>query len=60
MRKETTLGTIVWYVISTLIAVVMLFPIYWMFMVSLKLPEEIFKSPPMTTAARPPCSRRCR
>lgn len=47
MKKETVLGTIVWYVSSTLIAIVMLFPIYWMFMVSLKLPEEIFKSPPV-------------
>ena len=47
MKKDTLLGHIVWYAISTLILIVMLFPIYWMFMVSLKLPEEIFKSPPI-------------
>lgn len=47
MKKNTALGHVVWYAISTLILVVMLFPIYWMFMVSLKLPEEIFKSPPI-------------
>ena len=31
----------------------MLFPIYWMFMVSLKLPEEIFKSPPVWFPTKP-------
>ena len=31
----------------SVILIVVLFPIYWMFMVSLKLPEEIFKSPPV-------------
>jgi multiple sugar transport system permease protein len=42
-----------WYAASLLILAVMLFPIYWMFMVSLKRPEEIFKSPPVWFPAQP-------
>ena len=37
---------IVWYLASTAIAAVFLFPVYWMFAVSLKTPREIFKFPP--------------
>ena len=47
MRKAPPWHGIVWYLVSILILLVMLFPIYWMFMVSLKLPEEIFASPPV-------------
>ena len=46
MKRRSTLGKFVWYVVSILIVAVVLFPIYWMFMISLKAPEEIFKSPP--------------
>jgi multiple sugar transport system permease protein len=53
MRKRTPLGDLIWYAVSMLILVVMLFPIYWMFMVSLKAPEEIFKSPPVWFPAEP-------
>jgi len=47
MKRGAVLNHVVWYGVSTFILIVMLFPIYWMFMVSLKLPEEIFKSPPI-------------
>ncbi len=46
MRKSSVPGEIIWYAASILIVMAVLFPIYWMFMISLKLPEEIFKSPP--------------
>ena len=36
-----------WYASSLAITVVMLFPVYWMFNVSLKTPREIFKYPPV-------------
>ena len=36
-----------WYGTSLAIVVVMLFPVYWMFAVSLKTPREIFKYPPV-------------
>jgi multiple sugar transport system permease protein len=35
-----------WYAVSLAATVLFLFPVYWMFAVSLKRPEEIFKSPP--------------
>ena len=35
-----------WYLTSILITIVFLFPVYWMFAVSLKTPQEIFKFPP--------------
>jgi multiple sugar transport system permease protein len=35
-----------WYLTSISIAIVFLFPVYWMFAVSLKTPQEIFKFPP--------------
>jgi multiple sugar transport system permease protein len=37
---------IVWYAVSLAACLVFLFPVYWMFSVSLKRPEEIFRSPP--------------
>ena len=42
-----------WYAISTFVTIIFLFPIYWMFMISLKAPEEIFKSPPAWFPAQP-------
>jgi multiple sugar transport system permease protein len=35
-----------WYAVSLAATLVFLFPVYWMFSVSLKRPEEIFQSPP--------------
>ena len=43
MRAWRTAG---WYAVSLAATLVFLFPVYWMFSVSLKRPEEIFKSPP--------------
>ena len=40
------LRTAVWYATSLAVLVVFLFPVYWMFAVSLKTAAEIFKSPP--------------
>jgi multiple sugar transport system permease protein len=37
----------IWYAVSIAIVVVLLFPVYWMVAVSLKAPEEIFRSPPV-------------
>jgi len=53
MRKTPLWHGIVWYGVSIAILLVMLFPIYWMFMVSLKLPEEIFASPPVWFPSQP-------
>jgi multiple sugar transport system permease protein len=47
MRRRALWRTVGWYAVSLAVLVVMLFPIYWMFVVSLKLPEEIFRSPPV-------------
>jgi multiple sugar transport system permease protein len=42
-----------WYLTSILITIVFLFPVYWMFAVSLKTPQEIFKFPPAWYPATP-------
>ena len=42
-----------WYATSISITIVMLFPVYWMFAVSLKTPREIFKYPPAWYPATP-------
>jgi multiple sugar transport system permease protein len=43
----------VWYLASSLVLIVFLLPVYWMFSVSLKRAEEIFKSPPAWYPADP-------
>jgi multiple sugar transport system permease protein len=53
MRRRTFFDDVAWYAVSILILIIMLFPVYWMFMVSLKLPEEIFKSPPVWFPSQP-------
>lgn len=53
MKKRSAVRMFVWYGVSLIILTVALFPIYWMFMVSLKLPEEIFKSPPVWFPSQP-------
>jgi multiple sugar transport system permease protein len=45
--------TAVWYAASVGIVVVFLFPVYWIFAVSLKTPREIFKFPPAWYPATP-------
>lgn len=42
-----------WYVSTLAILIAFLFPVYWMFAVSLKTPREIFKSPPAWYPATP-------
>jgi multiple sugar transport system permease protein len=42
-----------WYLSSIVITIVFLFPVYWMFAVSLKTPQEIFKFPPAWYPATP-------
>ncbi len=42
-----------WYLASIAIALVFLFPVYWMFAVSLKTPQEIFKYPPAWYPSHP-------
>ena len=42
-----------WYLTSIAITIVFLFPVYWMFAVSLKTPQEIFKFPPAWYPADP-------
>jgi multiple sugar transport system permease protein len=48
-----TLRTAGWYLTSILITIVFLFPVYWMFAVSLKTPQEIFRFPPAWYPATP-------
>jgi multiple sugar transport system permease protein len=50
MKALRTAG---WYLVSILVLVVFLFPVYWMFAVSLKTAGEIFKSPPAWYPATP-------
>jgi len=47
------LGTILWYAVSLAACLFFLFPVYWMFSVSLKSAEEIFRSPPAWYPASP-------
>lgn len=42
-----------WYAATGAIVVIFLFPVYWMFSVSLKTPREIFRSPPAWYPATP-------
>jgi multiple sugar transport system permease protein len=42
-----------WYATSIAVSVIFLFPVYWMFSVSLKRPEEIFRSPPAWYPSEP-------
>ena len=48
-----TLRSAGWYLTSILIVIAFLFPVYWMFAVSLKTPQEIFKFPPAWYPATP-------
>ena len=35
------------YAIATLVTLLFLFPVYWLFMISFKTPDEIFHVPPL-------------
>jgi multiple sugar transport system permease protein len=43
----------VWLTKSVLLTIVFLFPVYWMFIVSLKPPEEVFAYPPVWFPSEP-------
>lgn len=45
LDKPTLSQKIIYYTLLTLLAIVILFPIYYMFTVSLKLPRDIYRSP---------------
>jgi multiple sugar transport system permease protein len=40
-------GLVLRYIVATLLTIVFLFPVYWLFMISFKTPDEIFHSPPV-------------
>jgi multiple sugar transport system permease protein len=44
-KKSATLA--VRYLIATVVTLIFLFPVYWLFMISFKTPEEIFHVPPI-------------
>lgn len=53
MRLRASIGAAGWYAATLCITVVFLFPVHWMFAVSLKTPREIFRSPPAWYPATP-------
>ena len=48
-----TVRAIAWYAVSLAVCAVFLFPVYWLFSVSLKKAEEIFQSPPAWYPSEP-------
>lgn len=47
MRPDRGLGLALRYLAATAATIVFLFPIYWLFMISFKTPDEIFAYPPV-------------
>ena len=47
MRPDRGSGLILRYVLAVMATIIFLFPIYWLFMISFKTPDEIFASPPV-------------
>ena len=50
--RRRTLRLTARYAAAIALTVVFLFPVYWLFMISFKTPEEIFHSPPVWYPAR--------
>jgi multiple sugar transport system permease protein len=50
--RRRTLRLIARYAAAIVVTVVFLFPVYWLFMIAFKTPEEIFHSPPVWYPAR--------
>ena len=46
-QSHSLLGLTVRYTIIAAVTVVFLFPVYWLFMISFKTPDEIFHVPPL-------------
>lgn len=47
MRADRGIGLVARYALAGVVLIVFLFPIYWLFMISFKTPEEIFAHPPV-------------
>ena len=47
MRGDRGAGLFLRYAIAVVVTVIVLFPIYWLFMISFKTPDEIFAFPPV-------------
>lgn len=47
MRPDRGTGLALRYVAAVAVTLLFLFPVYWLFMISFKTPEEIFASPPV-------------
>ena len=47
MRAHRGIGLFLRYCLAIVVLVIFLFPIYWLFMISFKTPEEIFAHPPV-------------
>ncbi len=47
LRHRSTVRVVWRLAVAVIITIIFLFPVYWMFAVSLKTPEEIFASPPI-------------
>ncbi|HSM39223.1 MAG TPA: carbohydrate ABC transporter permease, partial [Afifellaceae bacterium] len=47
MRSDRGSGLALRYLVAVFITAITLFPIYWLFMISFKTPEEIFAYPPV-------------
>jgi multiple sugar transport system permease protein len=45
IRRKTLIGNIATYVVLLIVVALILFPIYWMLITSLKLPREIYRVP---------------
>jgi multiple sugar transport system permease protein len=50
--RRRTLRLMARYAAAIVVTVVFLFPVYWLFMIAFKTPEEIFHSPPVWYPAR--------
>ena len=50
--RRSTLRLIARYAAAIVVTIVFLFPVYWLFMIAFKTPEEIFHSPPVWYPAR--------
>jgi multiple sugar transport system permease protein len=47
MRADRGVGLALRYALAVAVTIVFLFPIYWLFIISMKTPEEIFAFPPV-------------
>ena len=48
-RQKKSASLVLRYVVAIVVTVIFLFPVYWLFMISFKTPDEIFHVPPLWT-----------